>query len=333
MIFRLIKLFIWILLAGLIIFSLQYNSFKKEVLLEKSQVIIIDNWDTFTSIWKKIDWVNSFFLKYYLQNNTPNFELKAGRYQTPDSATISDIINSFQKPIYIQENVTLLEGWNIYDIDLYLNNKWVISKWDYISYVTNIEKIRALTEFFPFLEWLETLEGFLYPDTYKIDTQNFQINQFVITQLENFEKKVYDKVLSHLDNSTVQDVINLASIVEKEERNPKEKSTVAGILKKRLNEWWQIGADITVCYPFKLTSEECKVSVTKYLYEKNEYNTRQKFGLPKTPICNPTHETVYATLNDKETSYYYYLHDTQTGKIYYATTNAEHVRNKNLYLR
>ena len=73
---------------------------------------------------------------------------------------------------------------------------------------------------------------------------------------------------------------------------------------------WQIGADITVCYAFRLTSEECRLSVTKYLYEKNEYNTREKIGLPAGPIWNPSLETFKATLYSKDSPYYYYLHDT-----------------------
>ena len=94
-----------------------------------------------------------------------------------------------------------------------------------------------------------------------------------------------------------------------------------------------IGADITVCYPHKLTSEECKLVVTKYINQKNEYNTRTMVWLPKTPIGNPSYETVNATLNDKKTPYYYYLHDIKNGNIYYGRTNAEHERNKGLYLR
>jgi cell division protein YceG involved in septum cleavage len=69
---------------------------------------------------------------------------------------------------------------------------------------------------------------------------NFKINEFVIKQLDTFEIKVYDKILKNYNIETINDVVNLASIVEKEEKNPKEKPIVAGILKKRLNSSWQI---------------------------------------------------------------------------------------------
>ncbi|MDR0772635.1 MAG: endolytic transglycosylase MltG [Candidatus Peribacteria bacterium] len=66
----------------------------------------------------------------------------------------------------------------------------------------------------------------MYPDTYKMNV-NFKINEFVIKQLDTFEVKVYDKILQKYDVGTINDIINLASIVEKEEKNPQEKPIVA----------------------------------------------------------------------------------------------------------
>jgi UPF0755 protein len=116
--------------------------------------------------------------------------------------------------------------------------------------------------------------------------------------------------------------------VEKEEKNINEKPIVAGILKKRFDNGWQIWADITVCYPHELTSNECKMVISKYITEVSDYNTRTMVWLPKTPIWNPSFETINATLNYKSTDYWYYLHNINTWKIYYAKTNAEHEENK-----
>jgi cell division protein YceG involved in septum cleavage len=80
----------------------------------------------------------------------------------------------------------------------------------------------------------------LYPDTYRINVNNFKINEFVIKQLETFETKVYDKILSDLNVKEITDLVTLASIVENEEKNLDEKPIVAGILKKRLDNNWQI---------------------------------------------------------------------------------------------
>jgi cell division protein YceG involved in septum cleavage len=87
----------------------------------------------------------------------------------------------------------------------------------------------------------------LYPDTYKINPISFKINNFVILQLNNFEEKVYNKIFIDevtkkplYSNSIIESVINLASIVEKEEKNTLQKPVVAGILKKRLKEYRQL---------------------------------------------------------------------------------------------
>ncbi len=325
--FKIIKIIIWLLIFLIIFFYINYSWFKKQTIIENETIIKIEKNDTFYNLWNKIEELNNFYYKIYLKNNTPSYELKEWTYKIDENSKIEDIIIALEKPITNEMNITILEWWNIFDIDEYLTSKWLINRWEYIEYVENKEKIKQLWEFFPFIKDQNTLEWFLYPDTYTVNT-DFKINVFVIKQLETFEEKVYNKILSNLDYETINDLVNLASIVEKEERNQNEKSTVAWILKKRLNSWWMIWADITVCYPYRLTSEECKMVVTKYINEKNDYNTRTKLGLPLTPISNPSYQTIEATLNDKETSYWFYLHSVSTGKIYYAETNAQHEANK-----
>lgn len=329
--FRLFKLLIWILIITILITYFNYQGFKDKILTNEDIIVTINEGDTFRNISNKIEWVNNFWLKFYLSKNIPDFELQVWNYNIKKDSNIENIINSLRKPVILEKEITILEGWNIYDIDEHLSKKELINEGAYIWYVTSKEKIEKLTEFFPFLKWLNTLEWFLYPDTYKVWADSFWVNILVIAQLENFEKKVYNKILQNLSNKEVLDLVNLASIVEKEEKSEKNKSTVAGILKKRLNQWWMIWADITVCYPHELTSEECKMVVTKYINEKSEYNTRTMLWLPKTPIWNPNYSTIEATLNHKNTPYWFYLHDTSWW-IHYAETNAKHELNKYNYL-
>jgi len=320
-------IFIWIFTYK------NYLNFKTSVLITEEIIIEIKEWELPLNIANKLD-LNKRYLKLYLKNNNPDFELLAWNFKISENADIKEILLDLQTPIIEDEiNITILEWWNVYDIDEYLTSQKLINKQEYIDYVNNTEKIKKLTEFFPFIEWLETLEWYLYPDTYKVLSNNFKINVFVIKQLENFENKVYKEILQKYDNETVEDVVNLASIVEKEEKVLSAKATVAWILKKRLNAWWMIWADITVCYPHKLTAEECKMVVSKYIKEKNEYNTRTMSWLPKTPIWNPSFETINATLNSEDTKYWFYLHNSSTWKIYYAVNNAEHEENKRLYMR
>ncbi|MDD3646177.1 MAG: endolytic transglycosylase MltG [Candidatus Gracilibacteria bacterium] len=327
---KIFLILLFIVVFFVITFYYKYQSFKTDVLVEDTQIISIKSGDTFNSISEKIDGVSGFWFDLYLNFNTPDYELQVGRYEIKENSNINDVINSLKEPIPEQEiNVTILEGRNIYDIDEYLADLGIIEANEYVNYVTSSEKIEKLTEYFPFLGGINTLEGYLYPDTYAISLNNFEVRKLVVDkQLTAFEEKVYNKLLKNMDNKSIEELINLASIVEKEEKNSSEKATVAGILKKRLETGWMIGADITVCYPHELTSQQCKMVVSKYINEKSSYNTRTMVGLPKTPISNPSYETIEATLNYKETPYWFYLHNVSTGKIYYAETNAEHESNK-----
>jgi UPF0755 protein len=331
--FTMIKLSIVIFIVLWVFINNGYSNFKEKIFTKTDKIIQIEDWKKIEDIAKELN-ININYLKLYLKYNNPDFKLIAWNFKIEKDSNIQDILEWLSTPIILDEiNITLLEWWNIYDMDEYLTKKWLIDQWEYITYVTNPVKIEKLKEFFPFIENQITLEWYLYPDTYTLINEKIKINKLVIKQLETFENKVHKNILSNSSNLEIEKLINLASIVEKEEKNSEEKSTVAGILKKRLDKWWMIWADITVCYPHKLTSEKCKLVVTKYINEKSEYNTRTMKWLPKTPIWNPSFDTINATLNYKETSYWFYLHNTQTGKIYYAKDNAWHEKNKRLYLK
>ncbi|MFK7780129.1 MAG: endolytic transglycosylase MltG [Candidatus Gracilibacteria bacterium] len=302
-----------------------------------------NNYTLITNDYKIIENIEIKLDNIILRNKKFNYDnviLILEKYnQKPKSDRLYMIFNRLIYNLKIKQNkIIILEGWNIFDIDNYLYYRNLINKGEYILYVENVEKINSLSKYFPFLDNQETIEGYLYPDTYEINSSNFHINEFVIKQLEAFENKVYNKLFLDEDknpiyiNRVIESIINLSSIVEKEEKNINEKATVAGILKKRVKEYWNIGADITTCYPYRLTGTECKLVISKYININSEYNTRFIIGLPPTPIGNPSFDTIEATVNHEETNYYYYLHDTVTGKIYYAETNEEHNKFKSLYI-
>ncbi|MDR0281955.1 MAG: endolytic transglycosylase MltG [Candidatus Peribacteria bacterium] len=211
-----------------------------------------------------------------------------------------------------------MEGRSIYDIDASLTSKGLIHQGEYIVYTTSPEKISALSERYDFFDAnLKSLEGFLYPDTYHIDAKANVVKDLVSIQLNTFKKKVregYESDFSAIGQKYGLDTyhtIILASIVEKEEKNSENKSTVAGIFYNRLQRGMKIEADITLCYNFKKPYVDCTPSViVKNLSdEKNPYNTRRVGGLPPTPIANPDVDTLKAILFPQKTSYLFYLHD------------------------
>ncbi len=192
----------------------------------------------------------------------------------------------------------------------------------------------------------DSLEGFLYPDTYKLNEEQPLLDQLITLQLQTFNQKVWTDFASDIEQFSARaksehdvtlsryDVITLASVVEKEERNKKNKSTVAGIFMHRLDLGMKLGADVTLCYGLKEPYETCTPAViNRGIYDKNNiFNTRERAGIPPQPIANPSAETFKATLNYVKTDYLFYLHGND-GQIHYGKTNNEHVKNKNKYLK
>lgn len=330
MMIKLIKFFILLSLFGLISIYIYYNDVKNTTLIE-DKVISVQAWDNLPLFLNRELWYNEFFLKLYLNlNKDKKINVQAGDYRFLKWENIDKIIEVISYgAMSIDEKITILEWWNIYDIDELLSNKWIIKTWEFIAESKNIDNYKTD---FPFLQWFLTLEWFLYPDTYFLNINNFDQKSFIIIMLNNFKSKVYVPLLTTLNQKDLNEVMILSSIVEKEERNLNEKSTVAWILKKRLENNWMIGADITACYAFELTSENCRLNLSKYIYEKNAYNTRTMTWLPKTPINNPNIESIKAVLNSKNTNFWYYLHD-KDWFIHYGKTNQEHIENKNKYLK
>ena len=303
----------------------------------ETRVVVLKG-DSISKFYWELSSAEVFRFKRYLRNHPESFvSILDGSYVLSGKYTAQEFLDHLAKgPEQEYAVIRILEGRSIYDIDESLTSKWLISKWEYIAYTTNSEKISALSERYEFFDAnLKSLEGFLYPDTYHIDTNADIIRDLVSIQLNTFKKKVREGYSS--DFSTIQQkygldvykTIVLASIVEKEEKNSENKPTVAGIFYNRLQRWMKIEADITLCYNFKKPYADCSPSVIvkNISDEKNPYNTRRVWWLPPTPIANPDIDTIKATLFPKNTSYLFYLHDPKGG-IHYAETNEWHNKNK-----
>lgn len=248
--------------------------------------------------------------RYYLRfvADVPNV-VKSWIYWVDKTITISDFITktlSSVKPIEAA-NITILPGWNIYDIDAYLAKKWYIVSWDLIWSQSNL--VLLFSAKYPFLRGIDSLEGFLYPDTHEI-ADGAALETIVMKLLDGFDKKIYQN-LSDAEKKTVQKDIILASILQKEERNPANYIKVASVLKTRLKNNIALWADATTCYAYKIPSSKCTPDfIGDHIRETNDYNTRILRWLPRWPISNVTADIYRASLDASDDSqYWYYLHD------------------------
>ncbi len=271
---------------------------------------------------------NTFYLYVRLTGSAK--DIIAGRYDLNTRMNVPDIIEQITKIGSSEATLTVQEGLTISAIDDKLLNLGVIDDGDFEKAVKNFDNY----EDYWFLDKsvqnkLEyPLEGFLYPDTYFIDTVNFKSESLIRLMLDNFEQKVADiKTDLIKSDRTIHEMITIASILQREVRTPEDYEIISGILWKRLDSNWHLGADATILYATKKKDIDAGD-----LDFDSPYNTRLYVGMPPGPICNPDIEHIKGTLYPKASEYWYYLTTPDTGEVIYARNNDEHNINKAKYL-
>ncbi|MBL7078210.1 endolytic transglycosylase MltG [Candidatus Shapirobacteria bacterium] len=189
-----------------------------------------------------------------------------------------------------------------------------------------------------FLSASQDQEGFLFPDTY-LFPQGAGARKVVSIMRDNFEKKTKDLWPQAEKNKLSREqVLILASLVEREAKKDQDRALVAGILVKRWQSDWPLQIDAAVQYA--KASQNCPVEkecrwwpvVTKDdLKIISPYNTYENKDLPPAPICNPSLSSIEAVVNYQLSSYWFYLSDRRS-QIHFSQTLEEHQANIRKYL-
>ena len=182
-----------------------------------------------------------------------------------------------------------------------------------------------------FIVEAEKHEGRLYPDTYKVP-KTFTDIELLSLMLKTFEEKVaipYQKEIAQ-HKLSLDEIVILASIVEREANSEESMKMVSGILQNRLEIGMPLQADASIEYV--LDKKLSKLSASDLKETDSPYNTYLNPGLPPTAIGNPGLKAILAVLRPTKTDYLYYITDRE-GNFHYAKTYAEHLRNINRYLR
>ena len=323
---------------------------------ELNQEVVISQGDTLYGIYDKyLTTRQARSMRLYTKTHSEDavMLLQAGKYIYSGSYTPENFLQVLMDgPVVDYEDVKILEGRSIYDIDQYLADNHLADQGEYIAYVTDPESLQTIATKYDFVQeffdtkptpWIPvSLEGLLYPDTYRIDLSKNTVYQLVALQLRAFQDKVYTPYRSQISWFSQQlressyefdlrwyNIVTLASILEKEERTNANKPTIAGIFLNRIQQGMRIDADITLCYGLEESYTSCTPSIiVQHLKDSNNlYNTRVHSGLTPGPIANPSQASFDALLGFVPTSYLYYLHSS-SGQIYYGTSLEEHNANK-----
>ena len=217
--------------------------------------------------------------------------------------------------------VFVVEGSNIFDIAKSLQNKEILKEEEFLNTAKDRQFIKELTGLDA-----ESMEGMLYPDTYFFSKK--VLAQNVIKKMySNFKKKIPENFSERIKkhNLSFYEGIIMASIIQKESYYVDEYPLIASVFYNRLKRNMKLQADPTVIYGIYKTFDG-NLKKMDLIDHNNRYNTYAYYGLPPTPICNPTREAMEAVLSPAETNYLYFVSDGK-GKHNFAITYREHIRN------
>jgi len=273
--------------------------------------------------------------RYLLYGNVDRsiFHAKTGAYHVKQHERFRKIARQFAiGPIRNEAVIRLIEGWTIDDIIELLARDHAIDpvkSAEFAGRSLNEQSFsEVLREEYTFLRDLprdRSLEGYLFPDTYHVWEDELpkglmykQLNEFN-RQFGNVE---ISQKLSPLE--TLDDVIILASIVEREVPRTEDRKIIAGIFLNRLKLGMRLQSDATISY---LTGSGRARSTDADLAIDSQFNTYRYGGLPPSPIGNPSASAIQAVLFPEKTNYHYFL-TTEEGEILYARTFEEHGQNR-----
>ena len=272
---------------------------------------------------------NKTLFKLYVRINNNTSKLKSGKYLFNQTYSNEKIMRDLcEGKIYNDGiKITIPEGSTSFEIiDILVKNKLG----DKSVYEELINNPKEFNEKFDFLndENIVSLEGFLYPSTYYFD-ENKSEKEILNHMIETFESKYSDKLEKRQKelNKSLYEIINLASIVEKEAVLDEDRPIIASVFYNRIDIGMPLQSDATIQYVF----EERKKSITyEDLKIDSPYNTYRVNGLPPTPIANPGIKSIEAVLYPANTQYLYFVATIDGGNAY-GKTYEEHVKNVEQY--
>ncbi len=257
------------------------------------------------------------FLAYLKLTNQVG-KLQAGSFKLSPADSIPEIVKELQEG-RVDIWVTFVEGQRREEYAQILNQKLNLSANEFIDLTRG-------------------KEGRLFPDSYLLPN-DVVVAQVVKKLTDNFDKKWQE--ITNQTNLTENQIVILASLVEREAKTDQDRKVVAGILVKRLENDWPLQVDATVQYAKANVTCNTKQAACKWWPKvtgsdlktiDSPYNTYMYEGLPPTPICNPSLSSMTAVADYQSTDYWYYLSDSD-GQMYYAETLEEHNQNISTYLK
>ena len=272
--------------------------------------------------------------KLYAVKEHDNGEFLAGTYSVTPMMNYDTLLAEFkEKPVSGVARITIPEGYSTDEIINLMVAHGIGTREGYVDVIQNYEFD------YWFLDELEAsgrtsnrlyrLDGYLFPDTYDfyLNSSEEVVIGKLLRRFNQIFTKEYREQCTALGYS-VDEMITLASMIEKEAASPSEFFHVSSVFHNRLNNPWtfpRMESDATVLYIIAHDKGERPKTVTpEDLQYQTLYNTYMYEGLPPGPIANPSASAMLASLSPVSSNYYYFYYMSSKGRTVYSSTKAEH---------
>jgi UPF0755 protein len=247
--------------------------------------------------------------------------VRAGEYSLSPAMAPIQLLEILRKGLVILHAVTIPEGFTRHQIADLLEAKGLADKKHFLELTQDEALLRQYGISGP------SLEGYLFPDTYHF-SRGTPTLAIIDTMVRRFRQEV--TALMEQARGTgmkFNDVVILASIVEKETGRPEERPLIASVFLNRLRLGMRLESDPTVIYGMENFKGDLKKGD---LMERTPYNTYVIHGLPPGPIANPGLDSIKAVIDPARTDYLYFV-SKNDGSHYFSKTLAEHNRAVEVY--
>ncbi len=247
---------------------------------------------------------------------------KTGTYELSPGKSLPVIAAQILDGKVIQSGFTIREGWNIKQMGEYFEKQNLFRAADFVAAATEIPRDK-----FPWLPpGIPHLEGFLFPETYKVPSDTITPKGVVTQMLKQFEQVAlpeYQKV-AQTEKLTLLQWVSLSSIVEKEAVMPVERPIIAGVFTTRLKKNMRLESDPTVEYGLGIKQTADKPLTFAEVKRPNPYNTYMNAGIPPGPISSPGIGSLKAVLAPDPTELLFFVAK-YDGTHIFSKTLSEHV--------
>lgn len=256
--------------------------------------------------------------------------LQAGVHDLSPSMTMPEIVAALQEGAEEAGllKITVNEGLTVDQIAEVVADSTSYSAEDFLNLMTNQEFLAQLVQQYPILtdsynnpNVRYVLEGYLFPATY--DVAQGETLESLVTQMVDKTNEVLSKYQADIDASSysLQDIMSIASLVEKEGQTTEDRKLIAGVFYNRLEQGMPIQSDISVLYALGTHKE---MVTYDDLEVDSPYNLYTNAGLPPGPMNSPSEDAIAAALEPTDNDYLYFYANLKTGEVFYTDNYEQH---------